>query len=132
VIRVGTDEVYITPDGRVQPASLAVIWAVNRECKARGIEPIFGEPRLDVEQDGAITREVYDHADVVHINGARARELDPTTRIVPKTDLARDIFDKVWAEMRDRVALVQHAHAIPGVDPDALQSWREQRRGVTA
>ena len=128
MIRVGTDEVYITPEGKPQPAFLAVVWAVNRECKARGIEPVFGEPRLDVEQDGAITREVYEHADIVHINGERARAADPTVRIVAKDTIAQELFDAVWPQMRERVALVQYAHNIPGADRIALDSWISQRK----
>ena len=129
-IRVGTDEVYITPEGKIQTAFMAVVWAVNARCKERGIEPLFGEPLKIDSNDwgGAFTREVYVDADIIHVNGARAQQLDPTVRIVPKTPLAVELFDEVWPAIRERTALIQYAHNIPGSDRAQLADWQRQHR----
>ena len=49
-------------------------------------------------------------------------------RIVPKTELARELFDAVWPAIRERTALVQYAHTIPGADREKLRVWQDQHR----
>lgn len=103
MVRVGVDEVYIEPDGTVRPAMMAVIWGVNTLCKAREIEPVFGEPKLS--SDNYRTIEEYEHARVVHVKDKR----DGTIRIVAKDELGRELLAETWDQIHERVLLARYA-----------------------
>ena len=121
MIRVGVrpdPEVYVKPDGTVQPAMLAVIWTANRLCNERGIEPIFGEPKLVSDSFREI--EEYEHARVIHTKD----KADGTVRIVGNTDLGREILNEAWEQIRSRVVMARYAkQAFPEANAQQLASY---------
>ena len=121
MIRVGVRpecEVYVKPDGDVQPAMMAVIWEANRICNERGIPALFGEPKLSGDEYRDI--EEYEHTRVVHVKDKR----DGTVRIVAKDDLGRDVLAEVWDRLAERILLATRAKAaFPEANEDQLRFY---------
>lgn len=116
MVRVGKDEVYVRPNGDVCPAMLGVIWEVNRVCAERGLEPVFGEPKLSGDEYRDV--EEYEHARVVYVKDKR----DGTVRIVAKDDLGRELLAEAWDRIHDRVLLARYAQQqFPEVNPEHLK-----------